>query len=316
MMSDTPPSDPHPTSTLAEAPFRDADADIVLRSCDRVDFHVHKFILSKSSPIFIDMLAMPQPPDAGGSPELSVVNMTEDSRALKILLGFMYAHAYFPSFGHFDDIKIALDLIRKYEMPGPMDMLKRCLMNVAPTAPERVFALAWRYEWKDIVLAAAKHADGRLPLGPSDFAEFRNVSGEAFWKLQDYQNRRKAVVAQLALNWKAWLNPSRLGRPVAGKPNRCYCVQYRRGTRSKDWAHALTVPYWWVEHMSRLYNALAKDPRSEIITSAAILGPTLKDAGKCEVCRDGVEGALDGFNGLFLTHLTYKMSQVELETPF
>ncbi|KAI0255963.1 hypothetical protein BJV78DRAFT_1113987, partial [Lactifluus subvellereus] len=42
-------------------PFDDADADIILRSSDQVNFHVYKVILSVASPFFKDMFSLPQP---------------------------------------------------------------------------------------------------------------------------------------------------------------------------------------------------------------------------------------------------------------
>ncbi|KAI0069763.1 hypothetical protein K474DRAFT_1609097 [Panus rudis PR-1116 ss-1] len=49
------------TGTVAEAPFDDVDADVVLRSCDCIDFLVSKVILKVVSPFFTDMFALPQP---------------------------------------------------------------------------------------------------------------------------------------------------------------------------------------------------------------------------------------------------------------
>jgi hypothetical protein len=40
----------------ADAPFADDDADLILRSSDRVDFKVHKIILIKTFQLFDDML--------------------------------------------------------------------------------------------------------------------------------------------------------------------------------------------------------------------------------------------------------------------
>ena len=48
---------------LAEAPFDDAKADLILRSSDEVPVHfrVFKIILSLASPVFADMFSMPSP---------------------------------------------------------------------------------------------------------------------------------------------------------------------------------------------------------------------------------------------------------------
>ncbi|KAI9064030.1 hypothetical protein FKP32DRAFT_1531144, partial [Trametes sanguinea] len=65
------------------SPFDQPSADIVIRSSDSVDFHVHTQILAQASPFFATMLSLPQPshqrsdvpsganaqPDADANPE-------------------------------------------------------------------------------------------------------------------------------------------------------------------------------------------------------------------------------------------------------
>ena len=46
----------------ASSPFDRPDADVILRSCDHVDFRFHKSLLSLASPFFCNMFALPQPP--------------------------------------------------------------------------------------------------------------------------------------------------------------------------------------------------------------------------------------------------------------
>ncbi|OBZ74922.1 hypothetical protein A0H81_05181 [Grifola frondosa] len=45
----------------ASSPFDRADADIILRSSDGVDFRAHKTLLALSSPLFDGMFNVPQP---------------------------------------------------------------------------------------------------------------------------------------------------------------------------------------------------------------------------------------------------------------
>ena len=64
-------STPNPISKLTDLLFADADADIILRSSDNVDFLVHRLILSKASPVFSDILTIPSSTshsDGGGKP--------------------------------------------------------------------------------------------------------------------------------------------------------------------------------------------------------------------------------------------------------
>ncbi|KAH9992394.1 hypothetical protein BJV77DRAFT_1109915 [Russula vinacea] len=55
-----PPS--RPRKIFAQAPFDDAQADVILQSSDQVHFQVFKNILSLASPIFADTFSFPSPP--------------------------------------------------------------------------------------------------------------------------------------------------------------------------------------------------------------------------------------------------------------
>lgn len=47
----------------ARTPFDDADADVILRSCDGVDFRLYKNVIAKASTVFREMFSLPKPPD-------------------------------------------------------------------------------------------------------------------------------------------------------------------------------------------------------------------------------------------------------------
>jgi hypothetical protein len=69
-----------------------ANADIIIQSCDSINFRVHKLVLSLSSPFFDDMFSLPQPSESdqevvGGLP---VVRLSEDAEVLKCLLTMLY----------------------------------------------------------------------------------------------------------------------------------------------------------------------------------------------------------------------------------
>ena len=62
-------------------PLERRDADLMIRSCDQVDFQVHKSILGIASVAFEDMFTA-----LGRRQTESVVNLTEDSKTLHRLL--------------------------------------------------------------------------------------------------------------------------------------------------------------------------------------------------------------------------------------
>jgi BTB/POZ domain len=79
-----------PPEKLAEAPFDDPQADLILRSSDEVHFRVLKGTLSIASPIFADMFGVPSPPSKKHYDEIQVVSVSEDSTALDVILRHIY----------------------------------------------------------------------------------------------------------------------------------------------------------------------------------------------------------------------------------
>lgn len=84
-------SEHHSPITIAAPPFDRADADLILRSCDNVDFRVYRSVLSLASPFFEGMLTLAQPDDTrAGAEEPPVVQMAEDKMMLRLLLQWCY----------------------------------------------------------------------------------------------------------------------------------------------------------------------------------------------------------------------------------
>lgn len=60
-------------------PFDSTDADVILRSSDGTDFHLHRVILSLVSPVLGAMFSLPQPDPA---PKVPVVQVAEGAAML------------------------------------------------------------------------------------------------------------------------------------------------------------------------------------------------------------------------------------------
>ena len=79
----------NPTMSLPPT-FEVPDANIIVRSSDFVDFRVHKSVLAMTSPVFKDLLSLPQPSDGETVDGLPVVRLSEDSELLSSLVSIIY----------------------------------------------------------------------------------------------------------------------------------------------------------------------------------------------------------------------------------
>ena len=86
---------------VAQSPFHEESADVILRSSNGVNFFAHKIILSLASPIFSDMFSIPQPSTGGQEATRPIVDVTEDDLVLDSLLRYIYP-VYNPSFTDFN----------------------------------------------------------------------------------------------------------------------------------------------------------------------------------------------------------------------
>jgi hypothetical protein len=71
-------------------PFDVSDTNFIIRSSDLIDFRVHKSILATASPIFKDLLSLPQPSDTEIVDGLPMVQLSESSELLNSLLSILY----------------------------------------------------------------------------------------------------------------------------------------------------------------------------------------------------------------------------------
>ena len=70
--------------------FDVSDTNFIIRSSDLIDFRVHKSILATVSPIFKDLLSLPQPSDSEIVDGLPMVQLSESSELLNSLLSTLY----------------------------------------------------------------------------------------------------------------------------------------------------------------------------------------------------------------------------------
>lgn len=183
----TPPSEPL-RHTDAPHPFDLTSADLILRTADLVDFHVHSQVLSLASPFFASMLALPQPPkvtspstnDAGAaSKDVPVVPVSEDSKALELLLRLVYPmpkpHA------QMEDAQMmvpALLAATKYDMALPIETMSERLLAIIPKSPLQVWAAACRTGLESVARQAAEALKASRTPSSAEVLSFMDELGD------------------------------------------------------------------------------------------------------------------------------------------
>ena len=141
---------------VAQAPFDDARADLIILSSDEVPvhFYVSKFILSVASPVFADMINIPSPapkPDE----KSQVVVLTENSEALDLSLRHIYPIRQ-PKVAELRQMRILAEFARKYQVDTLEDHVVHYLTDAVDRNPVGVYVIAVTYGYKSVGAKAAK----------------------------------------------------------------------------------------------------------------------------------------------------------------
>jgi len=91
------------------------DASLIIRSSDLVNFRVHKSVLAMASPIFEDLLSLPQPSDSEFVDGLPVVQLSEDGELLNSLVSMLYPIPRVTP-DSYDKVLYLLAACQKYDM--------------------------------------------------------------------------------------------------------------------------------------------------------------------------------------------------------
>ncbi|KAI1795627.1 hypothetical protein LXA43DRAFT_856902, partial [Ganoderma leucocontextum] len=136
--------------------FNDADADIIFRSSDDVDFRLYKVILAKASPVLRTMLDLPQPSSHTSSTpdQPHVVKLSEDAKTLENVFRLCYPVEH-PTVTSLDDVHPILEAARKYDMACVAANLRCVITPFLSKEPLRVYAIAYMLQMEDVAGEAA-----------------------------------------------------------------------------------------------------------------------------------------------------------------
>ncbi|RDX50113.1 hypothetical protein OH76DRAFT_1402981 [Lentinus brumalis] len=135
--------------------FSSSDGDVVLGSKDGVLFRVHSHTLKTTSGWFRSMYSLPQRSSSPDQP-LETLFVDEDSTSLEGLLKIVCG-LVIPRLDSYDVIEPILHAAEKYDMPGPMSVV-RALLATPPllSDPLRLYAITCRYGWYEEAMMASR----------------------------------------------------------------------------------------------------------------------------------------------------------------
>ena len=158
------PAPPPRTEPMTHPAFDSPDADVALVSRDLVCFRMHSFTLKTTSGWFRSLFSIPRPPSATSGtdedrelrPALipstadpETIHLDEDSSTLELLFRMISGLPIQPLMS-FDTIDALLFASEKYDMPGPMSLVRIAVLT-PPLAeqPLRLYAAASRCGWTE-----------------------------------------------------------------------------------------------------------------------------------------------------------------------
>ena len=324
-------STPSPEVRAAGHPFADPDADIVLRSSDNADFHVHKLILSKASPVFSDILTIPSStsgPDASGQPPnvdelkdgIPIVRMAENQAVLDTVLRLSYPTDK-PSIS--SDLSFVRALVRamdKYAMVKIFPhTLESVILEAAAVQPFPAYAIACHAQMFEIANRIARVS----LLHPLDFSSIQLstedldlMTSSQYHQLLRYhqQSSRAAITPICSL---IWLTPMEIPGVFSAHMRDCCCSHsYTTDVKdSQNGVMGVNVPNWIMQYLERCQAALVSTPHSDIILTDSVILPSILAAAQCPICRTHA-GEMRGFAATVATEVELAINEVSFVLSF
>ncbi|KAJ7473603.1 hypothetical protein B0H11DRAFT_1338868 [Mycena galericulata] len=303
-------SDSNSAPFVPQSPFDDRNADVILTSSDGIDFHVQRAILSLVSSFFNTMFTLPQP---GDDPEVPSISMAESAVVLDRVLRFCYpgAEAVVDSISHLQEI-LELSLI-KYDIQFIVPVAKKYLQTYVDDQPVAAFAIACRYKWEDLAMAAARRSLA-LPIRSFDLEsppELEYITAKDYHTLLKYH----IACATAATNTTTDL------RWITGPPNEVWFRCTNCASQTYKWYLSDGEPWrvrdWFLAYMKAVKKILKRQPLAKA-DDPKLMHAAVKGMADCYNCR-----AAEGFAQLqrFATdrlgpRITSEIDKVVLDLKF
>lgn len=296
------------TRQIASIFLDNPNADIILRSCDHVEFRAIKLFLSFSSSFFYDMFKLP--PSMGGVGDemkdgLCIVKMEENSKTIEALLLLCYpaAAVEFPVFENLDGAFALLEAADKYGMEDVKKKVRQLLI-VSPfmtMEPLRAFAMACKRGWEEEAKMAARYISPEVVEAQKYTIELEYFTFGQVIRAKEYQPRCVRAVQSVINSFGAsdrWgLVPS-----VELVSHQCLFSGYskRKG--------------WWANYVVGAGTALASQPCGATVRRPDLVGTALQEAFKCNLCKTTAIADLQSFSMLLEAEVDKALSEVSKYT--
>lgn len=277
--------------TVASPPFDNPAADLIIRTLDHVDFHVHKIILTHASSVFADMAALPTAPDT----DSGLVEVTESSVVWDCILRICYPivlPAIVP-----DQLWPLLEAAKKYDMACVRDIVVKEMSTPRQLEQEtlRVYMLACSYGFNDVAAAAARASLRQTPEARSSVPELRSATSAAYFNLLQY--RQECVKAAISITederfllnyrWDGMVSEEvpdwivrRSGPAALEQHHHADCA---RGTAyvTKYTSYRSTLD----DYMAQSTERLEAHPHGDAVLDPVLIATTARAAALCSICR-------------------------------
>ncbi|KAI0794173.1 hypothetical protein C8Q74DRAFT_561290 [Fomes fomentarius] len=190
---------PLPGSRFAPYPFDKPGADIILRTCDGVDFRVYSHVLILASSFFETMLSLPQSQSQNEDSEAidgcPVIPVSEDSETLETVLRICYPIDQDDPSRSLMQIEKALKAALKYDMGMPVKVLQKELIAGTDTDALRTWAIACRTGLEDAARHAARTLTDRQSLDITTLvaADLEGITAAEYFRLREFYRLRGQV---------------------------------------------------------------------------------------------------------------------------
>jgi hypothetical protein len=290
-------------------PFNKPSADLVIRSADGVDFHVHKLIMAEASPFFEAMFSLPQAKSEKAADSRSpvvdqqeykhgrpVLRLTEDANTIKSLLLFCYPYDN-PEFSDLNEAIAVVSAAKKYQLDAPAGPVRQLLREHTEQSPLRVYAFAVRHSMEDEARAAAR-ALLRYTLSEivnQNPPELSDLPLAYYQRLLSFLLRCRRAFSELTVKTR-WIPE---GAPYERRDptTSAVSIEWRRYD-IPPWRRCKSCPQqsgsagelngvrkWWMEFLERAQRELMERPFGDVVKASALLEASYTYCKKdCPIC--------------------------------